>query len=71
MHYLCNKDGINKEEVIAFGDSLNDLPMFEEAGISVAMENGDLLVKEKADYVTSSNAEDGIAKAIEKFVLNV
>jgi Cof subfamily protein (haloacid dehalogenase superfamily) len=70
MRFLCQTEGIIKENVIAFGDSLNDLPMFEEAGISVAMENGDERIKEAADYVTASNADDGVAKAIEKFVLN-
>ena len=69
MNYLCEFNGIGKENVISFGDSFNDLPMFEASGISVAMANGDERIKDKADYVTASNAEDGVAKAIEKFVL--
>ncbi|GHN54278.1 hypothetical protein ME805_01870 [Lactobacillus delbrueckii] len=53
---------------MAIGDERNDLDMFAFAGISVAMDNGNDLVKQAADYVTSSNDEDGIAQALEKFV---
>lgn len=56
---------ISKEEVIAIGDGGNDIPMFEMAGYKVAMENASEKLKEKADYVTSSNNEDGVAKALE------
>jgi len=68
--FICKREGICKNEVLAVGDSLNDLPMLEAAGISVAMGNADDNVKENADYVTKTNAEDGVAKAIKKFVLN-
>lgn len=53
--------GINKEEIIAFGDGYNDLSMVEFAGFGVAMGNGVEQVKEKADYITESNDDDGIA----------
>ena len=62
--------GISKEEIMAFGDGTNDLKMITEVGFGVAMENGFDEVKAAADYVTCSNDEDGVAKAIEKFVLN-
>ena len=62
--------GIRKEEIMAFGDGTNDLKMITEVGFGVAMENGFDEVKAAADYVTCSNDEDGVAKAIEKFVLN-
>lgn len=62
--------GISKEEIMAFGDGTNDLKMITEVGFGVAMENGFEEVKAAADYVTCSNDEDGVAKAIEKFVLN-
>ncbi len=71
MKYLCSLEGITNENVMAIGDSHNDLPMLEEAGIAVAMGNAEQLVKEKADYITETNANDGVALAIEKFVLNV
>ncbi|WP_455543401.1 HAD family hydrolase [Intestinibacter sp.] len=60
--------GMDKEEVIAFGDNYNDLPMLELAGMGVVMGNADDAVKEKGDYVTSKNTEDGVAKAIYKFL---
>lgn len=61
--------GIEREEIMACGDGLNDLVMLETVGFGVAMANGNEEVKERADYVTLTNEEDGVAKAIEKFVL--
>lgn len=61
--------GIQREEIMACGDGMNDLEMLREVGFGVAMENGYERVKEIADYVTVTNDEDGVAKAIEKFVL--
>lgn len=61
--------GLKKEETMAIGDNENDLSMIEEAGIGVAMENGAPLVKEKANFVTKNCNEDGVAYALEKFVL--
>lgn len=65
---LCNIYGIDREEVIAIGDNENDLSMLEYAGTSVAMGNGIDLVKEYATYVTDTNDNNGVAKAIEKFI---
>ena len=62
--------GIKKEEIIACGDAGNDLSMVKYAGLGVAMDNAVSEVKEAADYITASNDEDGIAKVIEKFILN-
>lgn len=62
--------GIEREEIMACGDGNNDLQMLKEVGFGVAMANGDDEVKEIADYITLSNEEDGVAAAIEKFVLN-
>lgn len=61
--------GIRREEIMACGDSLNDMAMIKAVGLGVAMGNADPQVKEIADYVTVSNNEDGVAKAIEKFAL--
>lgn len=66
---LADQWGIPAEGVMAFGDSLNDSEMIAYAGIGVAMENAHTELKKIADYITSSNKEDGVAKAIEKFVL--
>lgn len=61
--------GISREEIMACGDGSNDIEMIREAGFGVAMSNAIDEVKEAADYVTLSNDEDGVAKVIEKYVL--
>lgn len=61
--------GVESEDVIAIGDSENDLSMLNIAGLSIAMGNGSDSIKEKVDYITDTNDNDGVAKAIEKFVL--
>lgn len=61
--------GIAREEIMAFGDGFNDVEMLQEAGFGVAMGNGVEEAKKAADYITCSNDEDGVAKAIEKYVL--
>ena len=61
--------GISREEIMAFGDGDNDIAMLREVGFGVAMQNADEEVKAVADYVTGSNDEDGVAKAIARFVL--
>ena len=63
------KLGIKKEEVIAIGDNVNDQTMLENAGLGVAMENSAPYIQKMGDVVTSSNNDDGVAKAIEKYVL--
>ena len=59
--------GIDRSEVIAFGDAQNDQSMIEWAGIGVAMGNAVDEVRAVADYVTLSNNDDGIAAALEHF----
>lgn len=61
--------GIKKDEIMAFGDGSNDMDMIRRVGFGVAMENGIDEIKEAADYITVTNDEHGVAKAIEKFVL--
>ena len=65
--YLMEKLGIQKEEVITIGDNMNDKTMIQEAGLGVVMGGSTPMVTEIADYVTSSNDEEGVAKALEKF----
>jgi len=62
--------GIKTEEVIAMGDGENDLSMIEYAGLGIAMGNAMESVKKRADFITKSNTEDGVAYALEKFILN-
>lgn len=66
---LADMLNINREEVMCLGDSENDLSMIEYAGLGVAMGNAEEFLKDKAGYVTDTNENDGVAKAIEKFVL--
>ena len=61
--------GLEKSQTMAFGDGENDLSMIQEAEIGVAMGNGIQSLKDAADYVTQSNDEDGVAAAIEHFIL--
>ncbi len=56
------RDAYGYDEIVAFGDNLNDLPMFEEADISVAVGNAREEVKAAADIVIGSNSEDGVAE---------
>ena len=62
--------GISREEIMACGDGGNDVEMLKEVGFAIAMANAYDTVKTAADFVTVSNDEDGVAKAIERFVLN-
>ncbi|MBU8878632.1 Cof-type HAD-IIB family hydrolase [Bacillus sp. FJAT-29790] len=66
---VCDRLGISMENVMAVGDSLNDIAMIKECGWGVAMGNAQDIVKETADVVTSSNTEDGVAAAIRKWAL--
>ncbi len=61
--------GLDSAEMLAIGDGENDIEMLQMAAIGVAMGNAGQHVKDSADFVTASNDEDGVALAIEKFVL--
>ena len=61
--------GVTREEVIAVGDGVCDVTMLQLAGMGVAMGHSQDSVKVCADYVTSSNEEDGVALAVEKLIL--
>lgn len=61
---------IDIKEVMCIGDGGNDIEMLKRAGISIAMKNGMEDVKSLVNYITEDNNNSGVAKAIEKFVLN-
>lgn len=69
VEVLASLYNIDKEEIICIGDNENDLSMIEYAGLGVAMGNAEAYVKERADYVTATNDDDGVAEVIEKFVI--
>lgn len=66
---LADMYGIRREEVIAIGDNENDVSMIEYAGLGIAMENADESLLKAADYVTGHYEKDGVADAIERFIL--
>ena len=68
LEQVLKKLNINKTEMIAIGDYYNDLEMIEDAGLGIAMGNAPDDLKEKADVVTSSNNEDGVYHALEKYL---
>ena len=69
LEVLANRLGLLPEEVMAIGDGANDVRMLEVAGRGVAMGNAKEEIQRVADVVTASNDEDGVAKALEQYVL--
>jgi Cof subfamily protein (haloacid dehalogenase superfamily) len=68
LQAACEELGITPAEVVAFGDSGNDLPMFAVAGAAVAMANGTQEAKAAATFETLSNVDDGIAEVVERLL---
>lgn len=68
LKYLCELSQINIQNTVSIGDNLNDLKMIEAAGFGVAMGNSRKEVKDKADYITLKNTENGVAYVIEKIL---
>jgi Cof subfamily protein (haloacid dehalogenase superfamily) len=67
---VAAEQGVTREEVLAVGDNLNDLEMLEYAGTGVLMGNAERSLHERGDFfTTATNDEDGVAEAIERFVL--
>ena len=64
---IAEKMNINKEEIIAIGDNINDKEMIENAGLGIVMQGSTPVVADIADYITDTNNNDGVAKALEKF----
>ena len=66
---LSARYAIKPEEIATIGDGPNDMLMFAKSGLSVAMRNAGSDVKQAATVVTTSNAEEGFANAVERFIL--
>jgi Cof subfamily protein (haloacid dehalogenase superfamily) len=68
LGFAAGHSGIPLERTMAIGDNFNDMEMIALAGFGVAMGNAVPQLKEKADWVTATNDEDGLALAIEKML---
>ena len=69
LRVLCEMEGIAPSQTIAVGDSFNDLPMLEAAGLGIAMGSAPQEVREAARYTAPPVEDDGLAEAIERYVL--
>lgn len=69
LRRLCSHYGCRMEDTVAFGDSMNDYEIIQEAGIGIAMGNAIEELKAAADYVTADIREDGVLKACRYFGL--
>lgn len=69
LEFISGYYDIPRENMMAIGDNYNDIEMIQYAGIGVAMGNAENALKDVADFITTTNMEDGVALAIEKFVL--
>lgn len=70
LEFLSHYYGIDRDSIMAIGDNHNDIEMINYASIGVAMGNGEKELKDVADYITTSNNEDGVAIALEKYIIN-
>jgi hypothetical protein len=67
--YLAQQYDLEPAQIATIGDQPNDILMFEQSGLSIAMGNADPEAKQAANEITSSNEEEGFAQAVERFVL--
>ncbi|GAB1438172.1 sugar-phosphatase [Providencia sp.] len=68
LQSICEKLGITPDKVMSIGDQNNDIQMLQYASVSVAMGNAIEPIRQMAKFVTSTNEEDGVAVAINKFI---
>ena len=69
---VAKLEGILNENIIAFGDGLNDVDMLKKCGVGVAMKNALPEVKEQADYITSrTNNENGVVEFLKEFLVEI
>lgn len=67
---LLKHYGYKMEEVIAMGDEMNDIDMITHAGLGIAVGNAHQRIKDAAKFVTLTNDENGVAYALNKFIIN-
>lgn len=69
LSVLLDKIGVKAEHVMAIGDGRRDFSMIQLAGLGIAMGNAQDSIKACADYITESNDNDGVALAVQRFVV--
>lgn len=70
LHKLAEIKNIDREDIIAIGDSYNDIEMLSFAGTGIAMDNSPEAVKEKADLIAPHHEDDGVAEILDKLILS-
>jgi Cof subfamily protein (haloacid dehalogenase superfamily) len=70
LRQLAHEMKFKPDEIMAIGDAENDIEMLQFAGIGVAMGHAPENVRQAADHITATHDDDGVAQAIERFVLN-
>ena len=69
IRYIATHLGVDADRVMAIGDAPNDVGMIRWAGLGIAVENGWPEVRQAADVVISSNNDDGVAEALDRYIL--
>lgn len=69
LAWLAGELGIDRQQVLAVGDNDNDISMLQWAGVGVAMGNGSAAAKAAADWIAPDQSNDGVAAAIQRYIL--
>jgi len=69
LEMVCSDLGLKTDEILAIGDGENDIEFLRVAGVKVAVNNADENLKDIADYITVKSYGDGVAEAMERFIL--
>lgn len=69
LQVCCDKYGVHPDQIMAFGDAPNDVGMLQMAGVAIAMDNAEKVVKEVAHWVAPSNNDHGVLAALKKYGL--
>ena len=68
LEYIMKEKNIDRSEVVAIGDNINDKEMIEEAGLGVAMGNSTPVIKEVANVEVGTNNEEGVRETFQKYI---
>jgi hydroxymethylpyrimidine pyrophosphatase-like HAD family hydrolase len=71
IDYIMDQYDLKREEIISIGNNFNDISMLDNSGLAVAMGNSPEAVKKRADLITTSNEEDGVAAILEEIFAEI